>query len=216
MSATFDPPGMAPEDRRLGRPGLGWWIMTVLAFGVAGYTLLFLFGTPPSDPAIKAMMLDTPAGAIHVLGGAVAIMLGPYQLLPGLRERRPRAHRWIGRTYLLGILGSGAASLFVSAHSTTYVAGDIGFGALGTLWLVTAALGYVAIRRGRTDAHRRWMTRNYALTYAAVMLRWQVGVLISFGLTSAMALTVTAYLCWIPNVVFVELRLMGSRVRSMC
>ena len=61
----------------------------------------------------------------------------------------------------------------------------LAFGSLAVLWLATGLLAYRAIRAGRIEAHRGWMTRNFALTFAGVMLRvwipWFEAVGIPFG-----------------------------------
>jgi len=48
----------------------------------------------------------------------------------------------------------------------------VGFGLLAILWFGTTAAAYFSIRRGDQVSHRRWMIRGYALTFAAVTLRW--------------------------------------------
>ncbi len=49
-------------------------------------------------------------------------------------------------------------------------------------WLYTGAQAYLSIRRRDVVAHRRWMIRNYALTFAAVTLRLELGLLQVSGL----------------------------------
>jgi hypothetical protein len=51
-------------------------------------------------------------------------------------------------------------------------------------WLVTAGLAVRAIRRGDVEAHRAWMTRNYALTFLAVTARILVPLMLVTGLAT--------------------------------
>jgi hypothetical protein len=69
--------------------------------------------------------------------------------------------------------------------------------------LVTGYLAYRTIRAGEVAAHRRWMMRNFALTFAAVTLRlWMMTVTMVFGEISSYE--ITAWICWIPNLVIAE------------
>ena len=56
--------------------------------------------------------------------------------------------------------------------------GEFGLILLGMLWLWTGWNAYRNIRAGNKEIHREWMTRNYALTFAAVTLRLWLGTLI--------------------------------------
>src|ERR1043165_8736416 len=40
----------------------------------------------------------------HIIGGTLALSMGPFQLWSGLRQRHFEIHRWTGRLYLLGII----------------------------------------------------------------------------------------------------------------
>jgi uncharacterized membrane protein YozB (DUF420 family) len=97
----------------------------------------------------------------------------------------------------------------------------LGFGLLALLWLAFAATAFRAIRRRDVPAHRRWMVRTFALTYAAVTLRLWLGVLISgqIGLGGVdgdvafeRAYLLTPFLSWVPNLLVAEWYL-GTRER---
>ena len=84
-------------------------------------------------------------------------------------------------------------------------------------WLLTGWQAYAAIRRGEVTAHRRWMIRNFALTYAAVTLRIEMPLLMLAGMNSILALNVVGWTCWIPNLLAVEWwmkRKEGAAVRA--
>ena len=54
-------------------------------------------------------------------------------------------------------------------------------------------------------SHRRWMMRNYALTFGAVTLRIQLGLLTGpLGFAFAQAYPLVAWLAWVPNLIVVE------------
>ncbi|MGW1025607.1 DUF2306 domain-containing protein [Streptomyces sp. NPDC002577] len=187
----------ASTDRRA-----GWLLMTVPALLIASYSLYFMVGTPPGDPAVKQRLLSNPTGYFHIYGSLIAMAIGPFQLRSSLRVRNPRVHVWLGRVYLIAILCGGLASIYVAKNSIAYTLGDIGFAALGSFWVGTAFLTYGAIRKGNVEAHRRWAIYNYAMTYAAVTLRFQLPTMIALGMGSSFALTITGWSSWVPNLLF--------------
>ena len=78
----------------------------------------------------------------------------------------------MGRIYLgVGVLIGGIAGLIMSTHAFGGTPARLGFGTLAVVWLFTGARAYLAIRGGDVATHRRWMVRNFSLTFAAVTLR---------------------------------------------
>jgi hypothetical protein len=79
------------------------------------------------------------------------------------------------------------------------------------------ATGVVALQRilhGDVHGHRRWMTRNFALTFAAVMLRLYLPASIVGGLRLEVVYPVVAWLCWVPNLLVAEWGLIRSARRA--
>lgn len=130
--------------------------------------------------------------------------IGPFQFLITFNKQPPVIHRWLGRAYMAAVAAGGVGGLSLCVTTVAYPAGAWGFAALGAVWLATAAMGLRAARRKDYTRHREWMMRNFALTYAAVMLRWQLPLLLWWGYLVEEALTITAFSCWVPNVVFME------------
>lgn len=108
---------------------------------------------------------------MHLGGGASAMLLGALQFVGRLRMAYPRIHRWTGRAYLLGMLVAIAGASGLIATSPAPASIRIAFAATGVAWLATASAGYAAIRRRRTQEHRRWMIRNYLVTLAPASFR---------------------------------------------
>ena len=124
------------------------------------------------DPAAYGMFWSRRGWLwMHLAGGALAMLLGALQFIARLRNRWPRVHRWTGRLYLLamliGITGAGG----LVATSPAPAAIRIAFAATGIAWVITAVVGFVAIRRKCMDVHRRWMIRNYLVTLAPATFR---------------------------------------------
>lgn len=181
-----------------------WYITTIAALITSCYVIIFISGTPRGGPAVKQRILSNPGGWSHILGGLISMTIGPFQFLITFNKQPPVIHRWLGRAYMAAVAAGGVGSLSLCVTTVAYPAGAWGFAALGAVWLATAAMGLRAARRKDYTRHREWMMRNFALTYAAVMLRWQLPLLLRWGYLVEEALTITAFSCWVPNVVFME------------
>lgn len=53
-------------------------------------------------------------------------------------------------------------------------------------------------------SHRRWIVRNFALTFAAVSLRLWLPASVASGIPFELAHPVAAWLCGMPNLLFAE------------
>jgi uncharacterized membrane protein len=108
---------------------------------------------------------------IHATFAATALLIGPLQFITALRYERPLLHRAIGVTYVICCFVGGATGLPLALASTAGPVAAAGFASLGILWITITGIGLVLATQGRCDAHRKWMIRSYALTFAAVTLR---------------------------------------------
>ncbi|RJL32632.1 DUF2306 domain-containing protein [Bailinhaonella thermotolerans] len=160
----------------------------------------------------------------HIFTALVALVLGPFQFIPAIRARR-RAHRAIGRCYLLaGVLPSALTAVPVALLSGRLVS-QIGLTIPAVLWLVTGWLAVRAARRRDFARHRRWMMRNYALTFLAVTSRVLVPLLLlaqvpfggagagSIGDDVRSVIPIGQALGWIVNLAVVELLIRRPRSR---
>jgi len=141
----------------------------------------------------------------HAGGGIVALCLGPWGFWAVLRNKYLSLHRWMGRIYLLAVLVGGIAGVYLAATAFGGLPARIGFGMLGVLWLGTGAMAYLRIRRGNVQVHREWMIRNYALTFAAVMLRIWLPVFSALGYGFPEAYIAVAWVSWVPNLFVAEM-----------
>ncbi len=142
--------------------------------------------------------------AMHVLGGGLCLLIGGFQFSKRVRTRHARLHRNLGRTYLILVAIGGTGSLVLAPQADGGLVARFGFGLLAILWLVSAAQAYRAIRRRDIQTHRAWMLRNFALTFAAVTLRIQLGLFELGGVPFSAAYPTVAWLSWVPNLVAVE------------
>jgi hypothetical protein len=139
----------------------------------------------------------------HVFGASIALMVMPFQFWPGLRNSRPSVHRWTGRAYVLAVLLAGVAGIAMSTRSITGVVSGLGFFTLGLIWLLTTGVAvYHAVKRN-IAAHRIWMRRSAALTFAAVTLRIYLPLTMVLGLPYDASYDVIAWVAWLPNLLVV-------------
>ena len=184
---------------------VGWVLLLLGGVFAAGNAVIFMLMQDFGSPDIKHRFFATAlAGWAHTMGGAVAALIGPFQLITKIRTTWPQVHVWMGRTYLIAVLAGALGGLYFAPNSTAGTMGSIGFTTLAIFWLYSGAQAYVAIRRGNVQAHRRWMLRNYSLTFAAATLRIQLPLLIIGGLAFPAAYTMVAWSSWVPNWLAVE------------
>ena len=147
----------------------------------------------------------------HVLAAPVALALGAFQFMPRLRANRRGVHRWSGRVYATAILIAGIGALGMTATGNGGPVAQVGFGVLAVLWIGFTATAVRAAMTGRIEAHRRWMIRSYALTFAAVTVRIYLAPMMSSGMAYEEAIAILAWLCWVPNLAVAELYLARRR-----
>lgn len=182
------------------------WVRTagfllLLAGGITFFLAALRYFGPVDDPHFAPRLTTL---RIHIVSGAVALLLGPLQFVAALRRRRPDVHRWIGRTYLAGIAVGGGSGLVLAAFANGGLLGQTGFAGLSLAWLATSGVALAAIRRGRVSRHRQWMIRSYALTLAFVWVRLLLGVGFVAGAEMQAVFGVAAWASWVVPLVVVE------------
>lgn len=175
--------------------------MTVLATATALVASRYFTLDPATFlPQQRAVYLAelTPL-LLHVGGGVLALVLGPWQFSPGLRARRPALHRILGRGYLLGALAAGLGGLALAPKGLAGPIAPLGFATLAVLLLVTSTAALVCIRRGSVRRHQVWMTRSYALIFSAVTFRLWLTLLPAVGVPFEQAYGSGAWASWLIN-----------------
>ncbi|MBE1875475.1 DUF2306 domain-containing protein [Myceligenerans sp. TRM 65318] len=209
--------------RRSARRARGWWVwlaltsVAIAVFAPLPYLTNSLSSLAGEGGGLAGNYVSRPAGIqaalyVHMVAGGIALGLSPLQLIARVRARVPRLHRVVGRVVILAMVVGGLSGMVLATVNAAGAVGTAGFGLLGALWVVFPVLGFLAIRRGDVATHRRWMVRGFALTYAAVMLRLWLGVLMGAqglagvpdGVAFERAYAIVPFLCWVPNLVVAE------------
>jgi uncharacterized membrane protein len=187
------------------------WLLIAFSILIAGHAFLFQAGLSGGED-FQLRFAEVPlSAAFHVLGSGVALLIGGFQFLPRLRARRLGMHRWLGRCYLIAVLFGGIGGIMLAGRAEGGLSGQAGFFLLGVAWLVSGWQAYAAVRRGDVQAHRVWMIRNFALTFAAVTLRLYLGIATgALGIAFDAFYPLVAWLCWVPNLIIAEWLIIAS------
>lgn len=186
---------------------LGWggWTHLTLLMAVIAARYLSLDPAEYFPGQVAVYLSHQAAITLHVAGGLLATVLGPFQFIKRLRVGRwLRLHRWTGRLYLIGIGLGGLFGFYMTFVAYGGLSNKLGFGLLALTWLYTGYQAYATIRRREVDAHRAWMIRNYSLTFGAILLRLWLGVFQVAGLDFDTSYALTAWVAWVPHLIVAE------------
>lgn len=187
-----------------------WGLSALLSAGVAIFSYRYLAAIGPRSPQILANLYARPWLYVHIVGAATALLLGPFNFIAAVRRRAPKVHRWIGRIYIVGCLGGGAAGLVVAFGSFAGPIATAGFGSLALCWIFANAKGWLTARARRFVDHRVWMIRSFAMTFGAVNLRLYLPLIPLFHASFVEGYRVISFLAWVPNLILAELYLRGA------
>ena len=93
-------------------------VVVVAVYYVVAYASVYLF---PGSASLARHRTHTGLLLPHIVGGIVALLLGPLQFVPSIRQKHKRLHRLVGKAYLVSVAvsGFGAAALLLSCRTGT-------------------------------------------------------------------------------------------------
>lgn len=193
--------------------GLGLWLVLIAALiiGLMSYRYLIPGNYGLAPPIMANRFAHAGVLTIHAGLAATALILGPFQFMPGLRRTRPRLHRRIGTIYVACCLGGGLAGLVLAFGAKTGPISTVGFGLLAMAWTASTWKALSLAKARRFAEHERWMIRSFALTLAAVTLRTYLpfAFILPFGYDDTYR--AISFLCWVPNLIAAEVFLAKFR-----
>ena len=115
----------------------------------------------------------------HGVFGAIVLLFAPFQFSDRLRARFPKAHRIMGRLYILGVYVLAPTGAYIqyfqermgAPRSFTILAIVDAALIIGT----TTLAGYFAFKR-KLGVHRQWATRSYAAALVFIFARVFIGL----------------------------------------
>lgn len=142
---------------------------------------------------------------LHISLGGIALLAGATQFFKQSRSKYMKVHKLLGKTYVVSVIISSIAGLIIAFNATGGLVSELGFGILAILWFVTTIKAYIEVKNGEVSNHEKWMTRSYALCFAAVTLRIWLGLSGLADLAFNDVYPIIAWLCWVPNLIVAEL-----------
>jgi len=109
----------------------------------------------------------------HLLGGALALIIGPFQFSSKFRSRFLKTHRNMGKMYIIAIILASLSAVYMSFYVAPQVnvSWSISLFVMAVVWLVSVLMAYRAVILRRIPQHQEWMIRSYVITLGFVLFR---------------------------------------------
>lgn len=186
---------------------VAWALMTYTALAVGWGAWTYVMGDPwHYDPIFRAKYTaHLTLVRLHGAGGVIALLIGPFQFWGDLRALWPRLHRVLGYLYVTGVVLAAVTGFEMGTMAHGGLFARTTFCAMAALWLYTALRAVQTAVAGRVEAHRRWMLRNFVLTFGAVLIRVYLALLMQLDFDFERVYPMTAWCAWVPNLLVLEL-----------
>ena len=115
----------------------------------------------------------------HGIFGAIVLLFAPFQFSDRIRKRFTRAHRVMGRLYVVGALLTAPLGAYIQYYQESMGA-PRSFTVLGivdaAMLMGASALAFVFAYKRKIALHRQWATRSYAIALVFIAGRFVLGV----------------------------------------
>jgi uncharacterized membrane protein len=115
----------------------------------------------------------------HAIFGTIVLVFAPFQFSNRLRQRFTRAHRVMGRLYVVGALVLAPLGAYIQYFQERFGA-PRSFTILGVvdagMLMGATLLAFLFAFRGKIALHRQWATRSYALALVFIAGRFVMGI----------------------------------------
>jgi uncharacterized membrane protein len=111
----------------------------------------------------------------HGVTGALALFLGPLQFSDRFRQGLLPWHRVIGRIYVCGVGVAAPVGVYIEyikyIHTIAPLRLFVATTAFGILLVLTTGMGFFMAKHRNILAHKKWMTRSYAVALIFLEVR---------------------------------------------
>jgi predicted membrane protein DUF2306 len=115
----------------------------------------------------------------HGIFGAIVLLFAPLQFSERLRQRFTKAHRIMGRLYVVGAIGLAPLGAYIQYYQERMGA-PRSFTVLGivdaAMLMFTTGLAFLFAFRRKIALHKQWATRSYAIALVFIFGRFVMGV----------------------------------------
>jgi len=152
----------------------------------------------------------------HGIFGTIVLLFAPFQFSERLRQRFTKAHRIMGRFYVVGALGLAPLGAYIQYYQER-MGGPRSFTMLGVVdaaMLIGATLlAFLFAYRRKIALHRQWATRSYAIALVFIAARVALGVT-GFEKLGVEIVQATIWSCLALSVPLADIALNWRELRS--
>lgn len=195
---------------------LVFFALSISLFGLTYFSFNPSMGLLSAKPAeLVQDFLYRTVFYLHIAGGAIALTVGVFALMPKMRRKNISLHRKMGKTYVIAILIGGIAGGIMAFFSEGGNIAHAGYFMMAATWLATTYFAYRFIRQKDIARHQAWMLRSYAVTFAGVTFRlWLPILFFAIGMPQQEGFAWLAWISWVPNLLVMEGYLWMKRSRK--
>ncbi|HEX6717436.1 MAG TPA: DUF2306 domain-containing protein [Pyrinomonadaceae bacterium] len=152
----------------------------------------------------------------HGIFGAIVLLFAPLQFSDRLRQRYTKAHRIMGRLYVVGALGLAPLGAYIQYYQERMGA-PRSFTVLGivdaAMLMGTTLLAFLFAFKRKIALHRQWATRSYAVALVFIAGRFVMGVTgwETLGIEIVQAII---WSCLALSMVFADISIHWREIRS--
>ena len=152
----------------------------------------------------------------HGIFGAIVLLFAPLQFSDRLRQRYTKAHRIMGRLYVIGALGLAPLGAYIQYYQERMGA-PRSFTVLAVvdaaMLMGTTLLAFLFAFKRKIALHRQWATRSYAVALVFIAGRFVMGVTgwETLGIEIVQAII---WSCLALSMVFADISIHWREIRS--
>lgn len=183
------------------------WSALATMLAVAGFLALVGLFLSLSVPGVARHPAEKQlAYWLHIAGGSLVLLLGPFQFIAPIRNRFRRYHRVAGYTFV-----TGTVMAFIGFWAVQPTNPDTFFLSQATaisLWMLAMGAAVIAARRKRFLTHQHNMTRAFVIAAYFVVVRlmdrFGMDTLTPFASDENARLAHSDWITWVVPLVAVE------------
>lgn len=152
----------------------------------------------------------------HAVFGTIVLLFAPFQFSDRLRKRFTKAHRVMGRLYVLGAFALAPTGAYIQYFQERFGA-PRSFTVLGvvdaTMLMAATALALLFAVQRKIALHRQWAIRSYAIALVFIGARFVLGIT-GWETLGVEIVQATIWSCLALSVVFADVAIHWKELRS--